>query len=248
MNNEKKKQTIKFCIAVSIFVIILLIVGSLIVKYQVEGEKNLPFRLSKIIMISTAEGVEKEESDEQSWNLSIYQNNDVYLYIDKDENVNNGEMLTKVLIDNIQITSQPQKGTVRPYMPNSSEGRLYDYSDNYLVNTELEYTGASKSDPKTLEIGSQGGTAYIRFSNTQIGDYISKDDTEIVHNGTLLSKINVKEDEIKFSVSFDLTIETDKNKYKTTLNLDMPTNNLIEEGTTEFEQTDFSDLIFKRVN
>ena len=25
-------------------------------------------------------------------------------------------------------------------MPNSSEGRLYDYSDEYLVNNSLEYT------------------------------------------------------------------------------------------------------------
>ena len=167
MDNEKRKQTIKFCIAISVLVIIVLIVISLIVKYQVEGEKNLPFKLSKIIMISTAEGIENEKKVSQEWNLSIYQNNDIYLYIDKDEEHNNGEILTKVLIDNIQIEKNPQKGTIRPYMPNSSEGRLYDYSDEYLVNNSLEYTGAAKSNPKTLEIGSQGGTAYIRFSNTK---------------------------------------------------------------------------------
>lgn len=248
MDNEKRKQTIKFCIAVSVLVIIVLIVISLIVKYQVEGEKNLPFKLSKIIMISTAEGVENEEEVSEEWNLSLYQNNDVYLYIDKNEEHNDGEILSKVLIDNIQVTKEPQKGTVRPYMPNSSEGRLYDYSDEYLVNDKLEYSGAAKSNPKTLEIGSQGGTAYIRFSNTKIGDYTSDKDKEIVHNGTLLSKINVSDEEIKFNVSFDLTIETDRNKYKTSINLEMPNGNLIEDGTTQFEKTDMSDLIFKRVN
>lgn len=249
MDNEKRKQTIKFCIAISVLVIIVLIVISLIVRYQVEGEKNLPFKLSKIIMISTAEGVENEEEVSEEWNLSIYQNNDVYLYIDKDEEHNDGEILTKVLIDNIQIISQPQKGTVRPFMPNSSEGRLYDYSDEYLVSDKLEYSGASKSNPKTLEIGSQGGTAYIRFSNTKIGNYTSDKDKEIVHNGTLLNKINVSEEEVEFKVSFDITIQTDRNKYKTSINnLEMPSGNLIEDGTTQFEKTDMSDLVFKRVN
>ncbi|CDE82748.1 unknown [Clostridium sp. CAG:273] len=134
-------------------------------------------------------------------------------------------------------------------MPNSSEGRLYDYSDEYLVNNSLEYTGAAKSNPKTLEIGSQGGTAYIRFSNTKIGNYTSNKDKEIVHNGTLLNKIGATNEVIKFNVSFDLTIQTDKNKYKTSIsNIEMPSGNLIEEGTTQFEKTDMSDLIFKRVN
>lgn len=247
MDNEKRKQTIKFCIAISILAIIALVVISLILRYQVEGEKNLPYNLSKIIMISTAEGIDKSEEITEKWDLDIYQNNDVYLYIDKSEN-NQGEMLEKVIINNIQITQSPNLGTVRPYMPNSSEGSLYDYSDNYLVNYELTYTGAAKTNPKTLEIGSEGGTAYIRFSNTKIGEYQSDKDKEIIHNGTLLNKINATLDDVKFKVSFDLTMEIDKNKYKTTINLDMPSGNIIEDGTANFEKTDMSDLIFKRVN
>lgn len=247
MDNEKRKQTIKFCIAVSALAIIVLIVISLILRYQVEGEKNLPYTLSKIIMISTAEGIDKSEEVTEKWDLDIYQNNDVYLYIDKSE-TNQGEMLEKVIINNVQVTQSPKLGTVRPYMPNSSEGSLYDYSDNFLVNYELTYIGASKTNPKTLEIGSEGGTAYIRFSNTKIGEYESDKDTEIVHNGTLLNKINAKLEDVQFKVSFDLTMEIDKNKYKTTINLDMPNGNVIEEGTTNFEKTDMSDLIFKRVN
>ena len=247
MDNEKRKQTIKFCIAVSALAIIVLIVISLILRYQVEGEKNLPYTLSKIIMISTAEGIDKSEEVTEKWDLDIYQNNDVYLYIDKSE-TNQGEMLEKVIINNVQVTQSPKLGTVRPYMPNSSEGSLYDYSDNFLVNYELTYIGASKTNPKTLEIGSEGGTAYIRFSNTKIGEYESDKDTEIVHNGTLLNKINANLEDVQFKVSFDLTMEIDKNKYKTTINLDMPNGNVIEEGTTNFEKTDMSDLIFKRVN
>ena len=253
MLKEKIKQitnTKQFhmCMVLVIIVAIIFVAGVISLRYNVEGEETPPFTISKVSIISSVDGTDVEGSEEK-WNLKVNQNNDIYLYIDKDEEHNNGEILTKVLIDNIQIEKNPQKGTIRPYMPNSSEGRLYDYSDEYLVNNSLEYTGAAKSNPKTLEIGSQGGTAYIRFSNTKIGNYTSNKDKEIVHNGTLLNKIGATNEEIKFNVSFDLTIQTDKNKYKTSIsNIEMPSGNLIEEGTTQFEKTDMSDLIFKRVN
>ena len=66
----------------------------------------------------------------------------------------------------------PAIGEIKTYMPNSTEGRLYTYDKNFIVDEKLEYKGASKSNPQTLEIGSQGGSALIRFSNTGIGQYI----------------------------------------------------------------------------
>ena len=138
MDKEKKKQMIKLCIAVSTFVIILLLVGITMIKYQVEGDKNMPFNLSKIIMVSTAEGQETE--GDKKWNFSIYQNNDVYIYIDKNEAYKGEERTIKsVRIENINITKAPSVGEIKTYMPNSVEGRLFDYSDEYIVNEKLEY-------------------------------------------------------------------------------------------------------------
>ena len=84
MDKEKKKQMIKLCIAITTFVIIILLVGMTMIKYQVEGDKNMPFNLSKIIIVSTAEG--QETKGDKKWNFKVYQNNDVYIYIDKNEN------------------------------------------------------------------------------------------------------------------------------------------------------------------
>ena len=62
MFTESRKQTIKLVVAISIICLILITVGILMIKYEVEGETNMPFKLSKIIVVGTVEGVEKNES------------------------------------------------------------------------------------------------------------------------------------------------------------------------------------------
>ena len=54
------------------------------IQYEVEGDKSKPFNLSKIVVVSTAEGMESDGKNK--WNFKVFQNNDVYLYIDKNEN------------------------------------------------------------------------------------------------------------------------------------------------------------------
>ena len=245
MDKEKTKQTIKLCVAVTIFAIVILLVVTAMIRYEVEGDKNMPFNLSKIIVVSTAEGTETK--GKKKWNFNVYQNNDVYIYIDKNENYRGNEKSIKSLkIENINITKAPTKGEIKVYMPNSVEGRLFSYDDNYLVNGKLEYKGASESNSKTLEIGANGGNALIRFSNTGLGQYSSDKDKEVVHDGTLLNKFKVTDEEIKFDVSFDLVITVDNCSYRTNMSLQMPCGSITEEGTSSIEKTDFSDLVFKR--
>lgn len=244
---EGKKQTIKLVIAVFALVLIITFACIMMMKYEVEGETNMPFQLSKIMIIGTAEGVEQEESD-LKWDFSIYQNNDIYFYIDQNEETAQEDLLIKnIEISNIQVTKAPQKGTIQTYMPNSEAGRLYSYDEQFLVQDSLTYKGASQSSSTNLEIGSKGGTAWIRFSNTAIGDYSSDKDEEIVHDGSLLEKIKATKEEISFEISFDFMIETTENKYKANINLQLPTGDLAAEKTCYLEKTDMSDIIFKRV-
>ncbi len=244
---EGKKQTIKLVIAVFALVLIITFACIMMMKYEVEGETNMPFQLSKIMIIGTAEGVEQEESD-LKWDFSIYQNNDIYFYIDQNEEIDEDDLLIKnVEISNINVTKAPQKGTIQTYMPNSEAGRLYSYDEQFLVQDSLTYKGASQSSSTNLEIGSKGGTAWIRFSNTNIGNYSSDKDEEIVHDGSLLEKIEATKEELSFEISFDFMIETTENKYKANINLQLPTGDLAAEKTCYLEKTDMSDIIFKRV-
>ncbi len=247
MITEKKKQTIKLMIAIAILAIILILVLMAMIKYEVEGEQNMPFKLSKIIIVSNAEGIENKTENELKWDFDIFQNNDVSFYIDsntEDENL----LIKSVTIDNIQILKAPQKGEIKVYMPNSKAGRLYNYEDQYLVNDSLQYKGASQSSPTELEIGSKGGTTWICFNNMGIANYTSNEaKEEIRQDGTWLKKLQIEKEEIEFTVSFDYTIETTKTKYKANITLDFPAGDISEDGRSSLEKTDMSDIIFKRV-
>ena len=132
-------------------------------------------------------------------------------------------------------------------MPNSIEGRLFSYDDEYIVDSKLSYKGTEKSNPKNLEIGSQGGNALIRFSNVSLGEYSSDKDKEIVHDGTLLKKIDINNEEIKFEVSFDFIIEVTNCSYKSNITLALPYGNIVENGTESYEKSGENDIIFKRI-
>lgn len=75
----------------------------------------------------------------------------------------------------------------------------------------------------------------------------SSDDAQIIHDGTILSKIGLTQDEIVFDVSFDLCIELVSGiKYTGTISLNLPVGDIIKSGTSNIDKTDFSDVIFKR--
>lgn len=255
MKEEKIKSAVKAGIAITILAIIIIMVITIMMQYEQEGEKNMPFELSKITIISTAEGMEDatEEGVEtgtegNAWNFNVIQNNDIYFTISKNENYEKEEIIKSVTIKNIQILEEPEIGEVKAYMPNSLDGRRFIYSNEYIIEDELKYKGASKSDEKTLEIGNQGGSFTMSFCNISVGKYESNDEEEIKHDGSLIGKMGRTDEELKFKVSFDLVIELEKKSYKTTIVLDLPCENLIEQGTSSIVITDVEKFIFKREN
>ena len=71
---------------VLIIVLIIAVIAILILKYEVEGEQNMPFKLSSVLVLSNAEGYQETESKEYKWDTEIYQINDIYLNIEKNKN------------------------------------------------------------------------------------------------------------------------------------------------------------------
>lgn len=246
MEEIRRKEKIKACIAIAVIILAILVTGIITMKYHVEGETNMPFTLSKITIVSTAEGVENKETTEK-WNLSIFQNNDIYFSIEKNERNREDEIIESFSIENIKVIEAPKIGQIKTYMPNSSDGRLFTYLDEYIVEeNKLTYKGASKSNSKTLEIGNQGGTAILRFANTEVGNYVSNEDEEIKHDGKLLEKIQVSKEDINFKVSFDLIIKLKNKSYISNIVLELPCEgDLINEGTISKEITD--NFVFKRI-
>ena len=256
MKEEKIKNAIKAGIAITIIATIIIFVITIILQYNEEGEKNMPFELSKITIVSTAEGMETNKNQDSegaeektsTWKFDVLQNNDIYFTISKNDSYEKEEVIKNVKIDNIQILKKPNVGTIKTYMPNSLEGKRFKYSDEYLVEGELNYKGASKSDEKNLEIGNQGGNFSFSFCNTKLGTYESNEETEIKHDASLIEKMGKSEEDLKFKVSFDICIELEKKKYKTTIELDLPCEKLLSQGKSTKVIEDTSQFIFKRVN
>lgn len=241
----EKKNLIKKCAFFSVVAILFLIVLTIMLKYEVEGEKTLPYKLSKILMISTVDGKFTDDS-ENIWNIGVTQTNDVYIYISADGKTE--ETIKKISLENFNLVKAPQKGNVAIYRPTAELENLYTYSEQNYLNDKIVYTGAKIDDMKSLEIANNGGVLGFRLSLNDLGTYISNEATEITYDGRLLSNLGVSLEEIKLTLSFDIIIETSSNiKYKGTLRMNMPTDEIVEKGSSNIEITDFSNIIFKRI-
>jgi len=104
----KLKRTIRFSVVVVILALIITVICLLMLKYAVEGENNMPFELSQLIVVSTAEGVENNKN-ENIWNFDLIQNNDIYLYIGKNKSYKETEIIKRIIINNIKVEEGPQK-------------------------------------------------------------------------------------------------------------------------------------------
>ena len=229
-----------------IIVLIIAVIALIILKYNVEGEKNMPFKMSSIILLSSAEGNQDEENNEYNWDTEIYQNNDIYINIERNKNYKETEAIDRIIIDNIKLEESPRIGTIELYRPSNEDLQVYTYEDSYKIGDSIEYIGDVKSDIKNLKISNQGSTLIFRVVN-KTGKRYSSNEEEFKHDGKLLNKVGISYEDIKATISFDLTIKLESDiSFKTNIKLDIPVGDLIKEGSSSLEITDTRDFIFKR--
>ena len=243
----KKIVNIKYfhiCMIFTIIVIILFTLGMICLKYNVEGETNMPFRLSKITVISSLEGIDKENL-ENKWAFDVNQNNDVFLYIEKNKKNKKEEAIKTIKIENFNITKEMEKGEAKLFKPSPSENSIFNCNEENKID-KIEYTGDMDSNIQQLKIANQGGVIAFRYSNCKIAEYLSNE--EEIHFNNLLKNTNINQDDLKSKVNFDVIIDVESGKqYKANIELDFPVGNVVEEGTTSTEITDLSNIIFKRL-
>lgn len=234
------------CMVALIVFAILFVVGVVSLKYNVEGEGNLPFYVSKISIISNVEGNDVEDSTNK-WNLQVNQNNDIYLYIKKNDDYKDTEIIESVKLNNFNIEQNSKIGEIKLLKPDSNiESVIFKNTTEKEVN-EIEYIGDMNSNIKEMKISNQGGLVVFRYAINNIGNYISNDDEEINHS-ELLKKLNVNDDDLKFKVTFDICITLNSGKaYKSNISLELPVNDVVNQGTQSTELTDLKNIVFKRM-
>ena len=243
MNRVIRNQINKgilFAIIVIAFASILMIM----LKYKTEGETNMPFKLKKILTVSSIEAQTNPENPEEfKWNLNLNQYNDIYIEVEKNEQNSEEGYIESITLENFYVS----KNNVEIYMPSSKEEKLFSYEDGFKVLGSLTYKGAAETNQKALNIANQGGTILFRSVNKNIAKFQSNEGEEISYDGKLLQKVNMKQEDLTFDISFDIIIKTNNNKYKGTYKGTLPAGDLIKDGVCKKTEEDLKDIIFKRI-
>lgn len=230
---------------ITIIFVILFIAGMFILRYQVEGESNMPFQITKISVIESVEGKEEENSSGE-WNFSVNENNDIYIYIEKNSGYGKTELIDTIEIKDIEIDKFNELGEAKFYKPVTDEKRIFNSLKENEV-TSLIYDGELESNLKELKISNQGGIIAFRYAINNLSKYSAQENQEIDHS-KLLKLTDIKPEDLQTKISFDVIINLESGKkYQTRIDLDIPTQKVIEEGTEGIEITDLENIIFKRI-
>lgn len=247
IKNITNRKMFHLAMVIVIIAVILFFSGIIILRYNVEGETNMPFVLNKISVISQVDGEEKEVTDANNhFAFNVFENNDIYVYIEKNENYDKEELIKSVVINNISLETAPQMGITKFYHPEVEEVDMMFKNSAENETNSIEYIGDIKSDLKNMKISNQGGIVAFRYGIQDITTY-ETNENEIQHN-QLLSKAQINVDSIKSRLKFDLNILLDSGKmFQTTISLDLPIDDVVSSGVTSKEFTDMDNYIFKRV-
>lgn len=240
-----KKRIIHIYAIIFVVIIILLFACALMFKYHVEGEQNLPFNLKKFNIISTAESALNQD-EEGTWQAKILQKNDIFFVVEKNSDYKKDETIKKVSFENFQVAKSNEDMIINIYKPTTSIDK-YTYSEEYKIKNSLEYQGGLNTNAQVLQINNQGGLIGFSVTSDNIGEYVFKENEILPSDGRLLAKANVNLEDIKFELSFDIIIETNENhRFKTNMKIDLPTGNILEEGVGTLEDSELTNVVFKR--
>lgn len=242
----QKKSKKKYII---IFFLILIFSTTFFImyKYHVEGEKNLPFNITKLVVASSAK-TEDLEVNENTYQANVIQKNDIYISIEKNKEYNKEEAIRKITFNNFKVIESGKTGTVHFYRT-SQDANKFEYKPNYEIKESVLYTGSKETNLKAenMTIANQGGLLELSIMLNDLGKITYMENDNIVTDGSLLSKLDLTTDEIKCKISFDMIIELVRgNTYKTTISLELPNIDIITEGVATNE-IDLSKLVFKRI-
>lgn len=223
--NEKVKENGKkvFFVLVSLIVaavILVFLIKLLFVNNKINQGK---FRVSDALLTSVAEFIDK--SDETGkWSYDVWQNNVLTLLINTSDTEISRAYISDVqsFRNGIELSQKDSEITLL----SDSQGELdllSDVSDDGTVIYEINIT-----NKKALE----------SFE-------VPEDITEITHDATFFAYAGIDEEDLTFSISFNLNIqETNGNENVMKVELDLPQGDITQTGTN-VTRLDLNNFVFK---
>lgn len=245
LERKKQKINVKLYISILITIFTLIIVFFVMYKYNVEGESIPPFKISKMVVVSSAK-TENLQLQEETYSADIVQNNDIRIAIEKNSEYKKEAIINKVTLNNFQIDKKDTMGNIEIYRP--SEGiKMYEYIPQYNVQDTIEYIGEQETYIKgeILRIANQGGIIDFSVILNNIGKVVYNENEALKVDGTLLKQIGIEK--LEYKISFDLIIELESGiRLKSKITLDLPTGDILENGIETLEESDLK-IVFKRI-
>ena len=246
MIDTKKRNKQKYII---LFFLILVFCTTFFImyKYHIEGEKNIAFNITKLVVVSSAK-TEDIEINEKTLEANVIQKNDIYLAIEKNKNYSKEDAIKKITFNNFKVIESGEKGTVKFYRTSLGDNS-FEYIENYEIKDNLEYKGSKETNLKleNMTISNQGGLIKLSAIINDLGKISYSENDNIITDGSLLNKLQLTSNDVKCEISFDMVMElTGGNTFKTTIVLELPAGDIITEGVSTNE-IDISKLVFKRI-
>ena len=134
--NKIVKEKLKEAILLFIIIIAFGSVLSIMLKYENEGEKNMPFNLTEMLIISSVDETQKAENPENyKRNLNLNQYNDFYLKFERNDNFKETSYIENITIENIEIRSK-KENNISTFIPSNVEEKLFVYEDNFKIENK----------------------------------------------------------------------------------------------------------------
>lgn len=243
--NYKTKKMVNAYVMMLIIFIIFITAFFLMLKYNVEGETNLPFELKNIKLISTAT-YNTKETDTEEYNLNLIQNNDLFFTFVKNSNNKKQEIIKSIEFTNFKITRNSEKGTINIYKPDQETGKYLYKEEN--ITQDIKYVGTDSTDVAKLNVNNQGGTIGFSIATINLSEILINKNEKIQLDGTLLKKATIELEDIKANANFDIIIETESgNKFKANVSIELPQEDITEIGVSSTEDIDTENIVFKRI-
>lgn len=232
-----------------VLILFVIFVIFLMYKYSVEGEKDMPFNISKMVVISSAQ-TDNLILQDNNYTADIIQKNDIYLYFDKNQNYSKDEMIKSISISDFNINKKSEIGSIKIYRTSMLEDKTFEYNEKYEAENIVYMGGLSDNNKtETQIISNQGGGVYFSIANVDLGKVTYLDNENIESTGKLLNRLNISNEQIKFNISFDVILELESgSKFKTRITLELPEGNILQNGVEKIENININDFIFKRVS
>lgn len=224
-------------IAIIIIAIVSVIVTVLVANVLLDttGKVNQGnYRISDVIVRSSADVKEVQDENVELTKLSdmifdITQTNQISILIDPNIKANN------IRIENLTVSDPILRGKMEIYQ---NEDKKYDITPE-LKSIELDLE--QENEKYVLNL-------YINNKDVLTGQRVAENVETIQYDATMFKTLGIDISSLKFNVSFDLLITDEAgNTVKTTIALNMPTEETVEKGMSILKQdtSDYILLLFK---